>query len=53
MDLISFVGDRPGHDLRYAIDHSKLTQEIGWKPRYSLNYGLSTTVNWYVKKFKE
>lgn len=52
MDLISFVKDRPGHDLRYAIDHSKLTQEIGWKPRYSLNYGLSNTISWYIKYFK-
>jgi dTDP-glucose 4,6-dehydratase len=52
-DLISFVTDRPGHDLRYAIDHSKLTKEIGWKPRYSLNYGLTSTVEWYIRYFKE
>ena len=53
MELISFVKDRPGHDLRYSIDHSKLTRELGWNPRYSLNYGLTKTVSWYIEFFRE
>ena len=47
-DLIRFVTDRPGHDLRYAIDDSKLRRELGWKPRESLETGLRKTVRWYL-----
>ena len=46
--LISFVEDRPGHDLRYAIDFAKLQSELGWKPRHSFESGLELTVNWYL-----
>jgi len=46
--LISFVKDRPGHDLRYAIDHSKITKELNWKPEINLETGLEKTVNWYI-----
>jgi dTDP-glucose 4,6-dehydratase len=46
--LISFVPDRPGHDLRYALDSSKLRRELGWEPRQSFESGLSTTVRWYM-----
>jgi len=47
-DLISFVKDRPGHDLRYAIDSSKLEKELGWTPRESFESGLRKTIQWYL-----
>lgn len=47
-DLITFVTDRPGHDLRYAIDPSKIENELGWKPAVSFKEGLSETVRWYL-----
>ena len=50
--LISFVDDRKGHDFRYSIDHSKLTKQLGWKPRTSLENGLKTTVSWYLNHLK-
>jgi dTDP-glucose 4,6-dehydratase len=46
--LIRFVADRPGHDLRYAIDDAKLRGELGWKPQESLESGLAKTVRWYL-----
>ena len=46
--LISFVKDRPGHDLRYAIDASKLTEQLGWLPSYTFEKGLENTVEWYL-----
>lgn len=46
--LITFVDDRPGHDLRYAIDASKLQRELGWQPQESLDSGLLKTVQWYI-----
>lgn len=46
-DLIQPVGDRPAHDRRYAIDHSKITEELGWKPRTPFRAGLENTVEWY------
>ena len=46
--LITFVADRPGHDLRYAIDASKALRELGWKPRRTFEEGLRATVEWYV-----
>ena len=47
-DLINFVKDRPGHDLRYAIDCSKLEKELGWSPRESFETGLRKTIQWYL-----
>jgi dTDP-glucose 4,6-dehydratase len=47
-DLISFVQDRPGHDLRYAIDASKIKQELGWQPSVTFEEGLAKTVDWYL-----
>jgi dTDP-glucose 4,6-dehydratase len=46
--LITFVSDRPGHDFRYAIDHSKITRELGWQPSVSLDQGLERTIQWYL-----
>ena len=47
-DLITFVKDRPGHDLRYAIDASKIERELGWVPSESFETGLRRTVQWYL-----
>ncbi|WP_207062867.1 dTDP-glucose 4,6-dehydratase [Motiliproteus sp. SC1-56] len=47
-DLITFVKDRPGHDLRYAIDASKIERELGWRPRESFESGIRKTVRWYL-----
>jgi dTDP-glucose 4,6-dehydratase len=47
--LISFVKDRPGHDLRYAIDAGKLNMELGWKPSLQFEEGLEKTVDWYLQ----
>ncbi|MBU2366803.1 MAG: dTDP-glucose 4,6-dehydratase [Alphaproteobacteria bacterium] len=46
--LISFVADRPGHDLRYAIDPTLMREELGWRPRTQLAEGLEKTVQWYL-----
>jgi dTDP-glucose 4,6-dehydratase len=46
--LITFVTDRPGHDLRYAIDCAKIENELGWQPRQSFESGLRQTVDWYL-----
>jgi len=47
--LITFVTDRPGHDLRYAIDASKIERELGWEPETSAEQGIRSTVAWYLK----
>jgi len=47
-DLIGFVKDRPGHDLRYAIDCSKLEKKLGWAPRESFESGMRKTIQWYL-----
>lgn len=47
-DLITYVADRPGHDLRYAIDPSKLMNELGWRPRENFETGIRKTVQWYL-----
>jgi dTDP-glucose 4,6-dehydratase len=46
--LVTFVADRPGHDLRYAIDPSRIRAELGWRPSVSLEEGLRRTVRWYL-----
>ncbi len=48
-DLIQFVTDRPGHDLRYAIDATKIERELGWKPAHTFESGIRTTVDWYLQ----
>jgi dTDP-glucose 4,6-dehydratase len=47
--LIAFVADRPGHDLRYAIDTSRIEEELGWRPQETFESGLEKTVHWYLK----
>jgi dTDP-glucose 4,6-dehydratase len=47
--LITFVADRPGHDLRYAIDATKITRELGWRPHETFETGLRKTVLWYLE----
>jgi dTDP-glucose 4,6-dehydratase len=48
-DLITFVTDRPGHDRRYAIDATRIEQELGWKAEESFDTGLAKTVDWYLE----
>ncbi len=47
--LMQFVTDRPAHDRRYALDCTKITKQLGWKPAYSFDKALRTTVDWYLK----
>jgi dTDP-glucose 4,6-dehydratase len=47
-DMITYVQDRPGHDVRYAIDASKIERELGWKPQETFETGLHKTVQWYL-----
>ncbi len=47
-DLIAFVPDRPGHDLRYAIDGSRIRTELGWRPAFTFEKGLDDTIRWYL-----
>ena len=47
-ELITYVEDRPGHDFRYAIDASKIKNDLGWKPKYTFNNGIKDTITWYI-----
>ncbi len=47
-NLIEFVADRPGHDVRYAIDNTRVKTELGWKPEYQFDRGIKDTVEWYL-----
>jgi dTDP-glucose 4,6-dehydratase len=47
-DLITYVADRPGHDLRYAIDAGKIQRELGWRPEETFETGMHKTVAWYL-----
>ncbi|RZJ52036.1 MAG: dTDP-glucose 4,6-dehydratase [Flavobacterium sp.] len=47
-ELITYVKDRPGHDLRYAIDATKINKELGWKPSVTFEEGLEKTIDWYL-----
>ena len=49
LHLISFVADRSGHDLRYAIDSSKIRSELGWEPELQFEQGIEKTVRWYLE----
>jgi dTDP-glucose 4,6-dehydratase len=46
--IISYVKDRPGHDRRYAIDNTKITTQLGWKPVYTFEEGIKETIEWYM-----
>jgi dTDP-glucose 4,6-dehydratase len=48
LELITYVKDRPGHDLRYAIDAGKINKELGWKPTVTFEEGLAKTIDWYL-----
>ena len=48
-DFITFVQDRPGHDLRYAIDATKIEKELGWNPAETFATGIRKTVAWYLE----
>ncbi len=48
LDLITFVGDRPGHDFRYAVDGRRIARELGWRPKHDFETGLRATVRWYL-----
>lgn len=47
-NLIKYVKDRPGHDRRYAIDNTKITTQLGWKPAYTFEQGMKETIDWYL-----
>ena len=47
-DLITYVKDRPGHDMRYAIDAGKIDRELGWHPQETFESGIRKTVSWYL-----
>ena len=47
--FITFVQDRPGHDLRYAIDCTKIKRELGWAPRHTISEGMRKTIAWYLE----
>ena len=47
-DLIAFVSDRAGHDVRYAIDATKISEQLGWTPAESFESGIRKTVEWYL-----
>lgn len=47
--LIKYVTDRPGHDQRYAIDPTKIINDLGWKPEYNFDTGIKQTINWYLE----
>ena len=49
-DLIKFVKDRPGHDRRYAMDYSKIREDLGWMPTEDIESGLEKTIKWYIDK---
>ena len=51
-DLITYVKDRPGHDIRYALDCSKIYDELGWRPRESFDSGIRKTVEWFIMNNK-
>lgn len=51
-DQITFVADRPGHDARYAIDPSRIRQELGWRPSVTIEEGMRETVKWYLRNKK-
>jgi len=52
-EQISFVKDRPGHDFRYAINASKIEEELGWTAQENFESGIRKTITWYLEKYKK
>jgi dTDP-glucose 4,6-dehydratase len=52
-ELVNYVGDRRGHDRRYAIDATKMKEELNWAPRYTFYKGIYDTINWYKENDKQ
>ena len=52
-DLIYYVDDRPGHDIRYSLDSSKIRHKLGWKPKQGLTKSLNETIRWYLENKNE
>ena len=52
-DRLEFGEERPGEDLRYSLDSAKIHNELGWKPKISLDDGLKNTINWYISNDDE
>ena len=52
MELLEYVSDRKGHDIRYAINNKKITSELGFRPKYNFENKLNKTIEWYLKNFK-
>ncbi|MGM0635825.1 MAG: dTDP-glucose 4,6-dehydratase [Bacteroidota bacterium] len=52
-DLIKFVQDRPGHDFRYAIDASKIENDLGWQAQENFESGIKKTIDWYIQKYQK
>ena len=52
-DLLTFIEDRPGHDLRYAVDDSKIRRELGWQPEQSFAEGMEATIDWFLSRQDE
>ena len=51
-ELIKYVDDRPGHDIRYAIDCSKIYKELGWQPLQTFESGIKLTLDWYLENYE-
>lgn len=47
-ELIEFVEDRPGHDIRYSLDSTKIREQLGWRPKHKFEEGIKKTVKWYL-----
>ena len=50
-NMIEYVKDRPGHDLRYSTDITKIKNELNWSPRFNIDIGISKTIAWYTKLY--
>ena len=52
-DLIEFVEDRPGHDMRYFLNTIKIKRKLNWRPKYNIKNGLENTIDWYLKNINK
>ena len=51
-DFVTYVKDRPGHDIRYSLNTKKISKELKWKPNINFEVGISKTVQWYINNYK-